>query len=223
MYELVRADTAHAAVLGELDELSRQTAVVRERADKLAAFLAAAPSERERVAAVLARAERDADERAAALAETGSELVAAAAKGDEQRLAAARRLVVRMKDSLAMAGKRVEALATERAALERQIAAAEREALEVEARAAAIADSLRGRPRLARDAGRSPRPGLAGVSEWASGARAALVVARSGVTAEREAVIRQANELGSLLLGEQLVATSPATLARRVEQALGAA
>jgi hypothetical protein len=60
------------------------------------------------------------------------------------------------------------------------------------------------------------------VAEWGTRARAALLVARGQVAAERDAVVRQAAELGALLLGEALPATSAAGVARRVERELGA-
>ena len=56
---------------------------------------------------------------------------------------------------------------------------------------------------------------------WSEIARASLFVARGQLSAEREAVIRQANELGALALGEPLSAMGTGALARRVEQALG--
>lgn len=62
--------------------------------------------------------------------------------------------------------------------------------------------------------------GLDGVAEWSSGARAALLVARGTVATEREGVLRQANELGSALLGESLATSSAAIVARRVADAL---
>ena len=55
--------------------------------------------------------------------------------------------------------------------------------------------------------------------EWAGRARAALFVARGGLAAERDAVVRQANELGALVLGEPLTAGGPASVARRIEGA----
>jgi hypothetical protein len=48
-----------------------------------------------------------------------------------------------------------------------------------------------------------------------------LLVARSQLAAERDAVLRQANELGAVLLGEALPPTSAAAVARRVEAELG--
>ena len=83
-----------------------------------------------------------------------------------------------------------------------------------------MARELAGAPRVPAHAVQPPAPGLDGVRAWATGARAALVVARSGVTSEREALIRQATELASLVLGEPQVATSAAAAADRVEQSL---
>ncbi len=57
------------------------------------------------------------------------------------------------------------------------------------------------------------------LAAWATETRAALYVRRAQVAAQREAAIRQANELGSALLGEPLVAQSAALVARRVEEA----
>ncbi len=57
------------------------------------------------------------------------------------------------------------------------------------------------------------------LAAWATETRAALYVRRAQAAAQREAAIRQANELGSALLGEPLVAQSAALVARRVEEA----
>ncbi|MDQ3891244.1 MAG: hypothetical protein M3312_11945, partial [Actinomycetota bacterium] len=77
------------------------------------------------------------------------------------------------------------------------------------------------RPQLAEHGGAAPGPGLAGVSTWATSARAALFVARGGLVSEREAVIRQANELGALVLGEPLTSATPSLVARRIEEMRG--
>jgi hypothetical protein len=59
------------------------------------------------------------------------------------------------------------------------------------------------------------------VAEWGTRARAALLVARSQLASERDAVVRQANELGASVLGEPLPALSAGEIARRVEGTLG--
>jgi len=56
---------------------------------------------------------------------------------------------------------------------------------------------------------------------WTEVARASLFVASGQLSAEWEAIIRQANELGALTLGEPLSAMGTGALTRRVEQALG--
>jgi chromosome segregation ATPase len=125
--------------------------------------------------------------------------------------------LVRTRDALRMAERRVAEVDEEAAKLRAAAADATREAAELEARARQLAAGLRKDPRLAEIAS-DPAPGLAGVVEWGSAARAALLVARGGLKAEREALIRQANELGSVLLGEPLLAATPATVRRRVEE-----
>jgi hypothetical protein len=219
--ELVQEDEGRSAVLAELDELLGETVAVRERAERLSALFLSAPSTRARIDGEIDGAEREVHARSAALAAAEAELADSEAKRDEKRIATAARFLVHAKDALTIAEKRAAASHAEARELDQQLADAEGEVPRVETRAALLARALRDRPRLAREAAQVPPPGLDGVTEWTSGARAALVVARSGVTAEREAVIRQANELGSVLLGEALVATSAAAVARRVEEELG--
>jgi chromosome segregation ATPase len=219
--ELVQEDEGRSVVLAALDRLLDETAAVRERTERLRALFLEAPSERARIDGEIDAAELEVHQRSAAVAEAEAELAAAEAKADEERIAAANRFLVRARDALAVAEKRATAFRSEASELERRLADAEREVPQIESRAVELANSLRDRPRLAQEAACEPPPGLAGVAEWTSSARAALVVARSGVAAEQEAVIRQANELGSVILGEPLVASSAAVVARRVEQALG--
>lgn len=219
--ELVAADEERAAGLEELDGLVVETAAIRERADELAALIASAPSERARLDGEVSAAGREVHERAQVLEAAEAELAAAEARADEERLAAARRHLVRARDALSVAEKRAATSRVEAAGLEERLARAEREVPELEERAAGLARELGGRPRLAREAAREPESGLDGVIEWSSRARAALAVARSTLTTERDAGIREANELGSVVLGEPLVASSAALVARRVEAELG--
>lgn len=218
--ELARADEAHAATIAELDELAAGASALRERADELAALLASAPAERARLEKALAEAELEEERCRVALVAAEAELAEAARRDDEERLLEARRVAVRARDALGMAEKRVRALASGRDEHERRVAAAQAEAPKLDEKAAALAQSLRGRPRVASTAGQVPRPGLAEVAEWASVACAALLVARSAAIAERDGVVRQANELGSAILGEALVASSVAAVADRVGEAL---
>jgi hypothetical protein len=217
LVELQRADSRCAVALAELDELIGETAAVRERADAVGELLASGPEERARVTASVAEAEEEADERRRALGQAEAELSAAEAGDDEERLAAARRFHVRARDAAAVADKRLAARRLEERELGVRLETAEQEAPRIEQRARQLGAALRGRPRLAAEAGRDPRPGLRGVAEWASAARAALLVARAEFAIERDGVLRQANELGSVLVGEPLAASSAAAVVRRVE------
>jgi hypothetical protein len=217
--ELERADQETAVALAELDELARAAEDVRARALELEAASLRLPAERERVHAALAGGEREAAEWRPALADARAELAAAEQGRNSDRQAAARRAEVRARDALRMAERKIAAATDEKRRLEEREAATRREAESLEARSRELAALLAGRPGLAGQAGGDPGPGLAGAVEWAGRARAALFVARGRLVAEREGLIRQANELGALVLGEPLTASSAAQVTRRVERA----
>jgi chromosome segregation ATPase len=218
--ELERADEAAAAELSRLDDLYAATEAVGARALALEEFAARFPEERAARAGAVKEAERELAAAKEAAARVAEELRAAQAGGDNERIAAARRVDVRARDALSMAERRLREARARRDELEEEAAAAKREAVALEARAGELAKALRERPRVAADAGEPPAPGLAGVVDWVTRARAALLVARSQQAAERDAVIRQANELGSLVAGEPLPSASAAAVARGVERAL---
>jgi len=218
--ELAGADEAKRAALAALDGLLERTTGLRARADGAAAVLAAAAAERERLAHEVGEAERTVEARAASLREAEAELAEAERRGDRERVLAARRSEVRARDALTMAERQLAATREAQDAHEQAVAGAERDAPRIEDEARQLAAELGVAPRVPAQAAAPPDPGLAGVQAWTTGARAALVVARSGVTSERETLIRQANELASLLLGEPQAATSAAAAARRVERAV---
>ncbi|MGH3029580.1 MAG: hypothetical protein ACRDNE_02220 [Gaiellaceae bacterium] len=218
--ELEHADEEVAAVLAELDELYAATEAVRERALDLEGFFARVPAALAAAAEAVEKAERDVVTAEEAAERAAADLRAAEGAGDAERLAAARRFDVRARDSLAVARRRHDEALAERERLDAEAAEAERERPELVARAGGLATALRERQRLAADAGAEPGASLEDVSAWAAGARAALLVARSSLAAERDAVIRQANELGSLVLGEPLAPGATSAVARRVERAL---
>jgi hypothetical protein len=222
LHELVRADEQHAATLAELDALAARVDEAGAGAGHVAALLERAPAEGERLGAEVEEAERDVAERAGALRDAEAELERVAGGRDREREQAARREVVRARDALSMGEKRLESARKAVSEHERRVEEARRQAPELERQAARLADELCGRPRLAPDAGRAPAPGLAGVTAWASSARAALAVARGGAAAERDAIVRQANELASAVLGEPQAAASAAAVAARAERALAA-
>jgi hypothetical protein len=217
--ELERADEEAAAMLADLDELARQVDDVRTRAMELQAFLIRLPAVRDRLEASARESERRAQADRAELAGAEREAAEAERGSDDGRIAASRHRVTRARDVLHMAERRVDEVAAERAELDAEAGAAEREEADLGQRALQLARALRGRSRLAVQAAGQPAPGLAGAAEWASGARAALFVGRGALAAERGALIRQANELGAVVLGEPVLSGSAAQVARRVERA----
>ena len=217
--ELEQADAEVAVALRELDELAERATRLRKRALELEAFLASLPATRERLERQLAEAECEVEERRELLTRAEEELLAAERGKDAQRIAAARRAEVRARDAKRSAERKLEALDAEARRLDLDAEAAAREGATLESEARELARALAARPPLTEQAGAEPPPGLPGAAEWASRARGALLVARGRLSAERDAVIRQANELGSVVLGEPLAATSAALVARRVERA----
>jgi hypothetical protein len=219
--ELERADAEVAAVLSELDELYAAVEAVGARAVQLEAFLTELPVERAAATAAVeetARALREAEETAGAAA---AQLQEAEAGGTAERIATARRFAVRAQDAASTAARLAAEADAAASRLEKRAEAAEEESSALQTRARELAVALGGRARLAADVGSGPAAGLEGVSEWAGKARAALLVARTALSAERDTVIRQANELAALVLGEPLGAAGTAVVARRLERKLG--
>jgi hypothetical protein len=214
--ELAAADEAHGRALGNLDELLSAIAELRARADSVSEVISSAPAERQRLAGQVAQAEEELSERAQALAEAEAELAEAERRRDRERLLAAQRFHTRARDAVGMAEKHLASAQEGRLAHQRAVEAAETAIPAVEEDAARLGGELARAPRIAAHAVGPPGGGLDGVQAWTTGARAALVVARSAVRAERDALVRQANELASVMLGEPQVATSVAAVARRV-------
>ncbi len=220
--ELERADEEAAAELAELDALYERCEEVRLGALELDALLRGLPEEQAAAGEALAAARLAVDEARETLERADEELRAAGAEADPEQAAAASRFSIRARDALTTAERRAREAEGRRAALTDRASAAAGEAKSLHGRARELAAELRARPRLAPETGEPPADEhLAALGEWGTRARAALLVARGQVAAERDAVVRQANELGALLLGEPLGATSTAAVAERVERVVG--
>ena len=206
--ELAQADEAAAAALAALDAQVREVERIGAEANGLRARLAALPGEREAVGAAREHAEREAEERRREHAAAAEALAAREGDRNAERVAAARRDEVRARDLAHAADRRLEAARAEEERLERE------ETADM-ARAAALAAD--GRALAAKLERPEPADDLDVIGAWATETRAALFVARAGRASEREALIRQAGELGTALLGEPVVAQSPAEVARRLE------
>jgi hypothetical protein len=213
--ELERADEAIAAALLEADELYSAVEDVRGRAHALLELAERLPAERVAAAESVAEADRDLVAARAAAEQAAAELEQAEAGGNAERAAEARRFDLRARDSRHMAERRAAAERERAAGLEERAAAAERDGAALEAEARALA------ARLGDEVAAEPGAGPPGVAEWGTEARAALLVSRSRLAAERDAVVRQAHELGAAVLGEDLPPLGAREVVRHVESTLG--
>ena len=82
-----------------------------------------------------------------------------------------------------------------------------------------LAGALAREPRVGSLAPPAENPDPSAVQDWAARAHAAVLVARSGLEAERDRIVRETTELASAVLGEPIPATSVAVLRERIESA----
>ncbi len=220
--ELEQADETIAAELADADELYAAVEDLRRRALELQEFLARLPGERADAAEAVSSADRAREEAREAVRQAAAALAEMERRGDPEVLAEARRVEVAARDTLHVIERRAAAARDRAAAIEDRARAAEAETPALEHRAAELAATLARRSRVGGDAVAEPGSGPAALAEWATGARAAVLVARSQIAAERDAVVRQANELAAVVLGEALPTLGAAEAVRRVERVLGA-
>jgi hypothetical protein len=197
---------------------------VGERAQQLELFLEGLPEER----AALDREEAGLREREIharqELAEAEREVAGLEQKrrGSDERRAHAERELARAQEGVADVRAALARLHSRRRRVgdDEHGALAEADGLAVEA--GAIAAAARALPRISASGSTEPGHGLRDLADWAERVHAALLVVRSGLDTERERIVREANELGTAVLGEGLGGSSVALVRRRVEEALGA-
>lgn len=206
LQSLAERDEELARESGRLRTLDAAIAQIRARAEAIATFFA----EHEPQDARLRDAERDSEvaleHRRAELSERTADLDAA--RSDEERELQLRR-VERANDHVALAERAVEQAHEAHRALERTSDELSRELPAVEARARALTGELAD----------VKEPAPCELIEWASHAHASLFVALGQVDAQRERVIREANELATALLGEPTYGSTPAQALALVEAA----
>jgi hypothetical protein len=218
--DLERSEEEVAAELAEIDELYAACERVRLAAHDLLDLLERLPEERETAAREIEEAARALDEAGAVFENAQQELAAAEKTGDQEVLAAARRFHIRTRDALGLAERRARAAEAHAAELGAAANAAEEHVKELTAQARGLADALARRPRVALETEISPDASPAQVAEWGTQARAALLVARNQVAAERDALVRQANELAANVVGEPVAAMSAAGAANLLRRTL---
>jgi len=202
--------------LGDLRALADRDRTLEEQADRLHARDAEATSLGARAGAIASffrtyteeEARRRNETRAARDELAGRQAELATAESDVERATDdlarthAEHAVERARDHIGVAEARLARATAAEAELEEQAAIAQNELTSLDARAREI----EGVP-----------PPEGDLEEWASRAHAELFVAAGQVDAQRERVIREANELASMLLGEATFGSTAAQALARVE------
>jgi hypothetical protein len=204
--QLAEQDAELAARTTRLAELDRATAALRDRAETIDAFFASYPAEETRRRSAVADAGADLEGRRKELKEAEDTLERAK---DEEAREYARRAVTRAVDHVAVASARLERAEAEHLELELEAAALPSDVPDLERRAAAIAAEVADVPQ--------PGEGPRALVDWSSHAHAELFVATRQLDAQRERIIREANELGTMLLGEPTYGSTAAQVFARVE------
>jgi len=205
---LERQDAELAAQGERLHTLDVEVSELRERAEAIGAFFLLYPVTDARLRTSVAAATEEVVSRRAELTEAEG---AAAAAGDDDARAAAERAVARARDHLEVAEARVARATEEHEAHEREAAAATAELPELAARAGRIAADVDHT---------APADTPHGLVDWAAAAHASLFVAAGQVDTRRDRVIREANELATMLLGEPTFGSTTAQALSRVEASL---
>jgi chromosome segregation ATPase len=204
---LAARDAELATEAARLRDLGDTAEAIRARAEAIDSFFSAYAAEESRRRSAMAEARTDLDARRAELSRAREEL--AAARSEDQRVTG-EAAVRRATDHVSVAEARVVRSAEEEAELEREAERLPQELGELEKRAAEVAAALPDLP--------SPEPGA--LPEWASSVRAHVFVAAGQLDAQRERLIREANELGTMLVGEPLYGATTSQVQARVEAGL---
>jgi vacuolar-type H+-ATPase subunit I/STV1 len=205
LQSLARRDAELRAESDRLRSVDATVAALRARVETLSAFLDELPGRRARVDAEVAEAHDDVERRRRELAEAEAELERAS--GDEDRRLAAHARE-RAADHVAVALAAAERAAAARDELEREAADAPRELAALHEEATRLSDVP------------APADDPAELVDWASRAHASLFVAAGTVDQQRDRLVREANELGSMLLGEPTYGSTVAQVAARVAAVL---
>jgi predicted nucleic acid-binding Zn-ribbon protein len=205
--ELSAQDGELAARATALRRLDAEVSGIRRRAEEIDAFLAGFPESEARAHHALVERRGEVERRRAQQAAAEAGLAQAR---DEAAQDVARRAVARAADHLSVAELNLSRAQAGHGELEHEQSSVPAEASELELRAAALSQKAAELP--------APAGGLHGLGGWASAAHAELFVATSGIDARRERIVREANELASMLLGEATYGSTPEQALARVER-----
>jgi len=206
LYSLARRDEELSAAIRRIRQQETVVARTRARSDAIARFLAALPEEESRLRVDIEASEHSLARRRDEVTEL--ERVLDLARSDEERertekaIARGRDRVAAAESQLGRARSALDALEQEAAGFPTELARLEDEASELGSKDSSLPA-----------AGAGPHA----LSEWASRADAVLFLALSQLLTERDRVIREADELASMLLGEETYGSTIAQTLRRVE------
>lgn len=207
----LKALEAREAELGNraerLQEADDAIAATRARAEEIAAFFASYDTEKERRLAEITAAAAGVHRREADVATAEQEV--AAARDDESR-GHAERAVGRASDHLSVAMLRLEHAQGDLEGLELIERELEQELPALRSRATSISRN---------DDMPAPGSSLQDIVDWAARAHSELFVAAAQLTGQREQVIREGNELASMLLGDPTYGLTVVQALRQVEAA----
>jgi hypothetical protein len=206
---LARHDADLRGETERLRELDAAVALLRARAEALGAFLDELPARRGRLETELADAREDVGRRRGELARAEDDLARAS---DEADRVAATRARERAADHVAVALAATDRAAAALADLEGEEAATPQELAALCGEAGRLGGALPDVP--------APAAEPAALVDWASRAHASIFVAAGTLDAQRDRLVREASELGSLLLGEPTYGSTVEQVAARVEAAL---
>src|SRR5579862_8079691 len=205
---LERRDTELSSFVGKLRMLEEEVDLIRERAGAIAAFFSSYPETENRLRKGITGAETELESRQRELAEA-RQIVAEAANVDARESAA--REVDRARGHVSIAEGRLVRATDAYEDLERQASALPDELRDLVARAELVTRHL---PHTDSPAG-TPE----GLVDWANRAHATLFVAVGQLDAQRDRIVREANELATMLLGEPTYGSTPTQALARVTAA----
>ena len=219
--DLERRDAAAATEIAAVRRLSDEAREIGARAAELGALLERTPAEE----AAIDRAEADALGRrdtADADVAAGQTLVEklAAESRTSHDLAAAERDLGHAREAARDAHASLARIALRRTGLAEAERDARAELPALVGQARSIAGQLTELSRVSASGRALPQPTLAGLGEWSARVHAALLVTGGLLDVERDRLVREANELGSAVLGEQVSGQSVELVGQRVRMVL---
>jgi chromosome segregation ATPase len=205
--ELAARDAQLAAQAARVRELDVAVAEIRAAAEAADRFFAVYPAGQTSRSEAVLKAEAELARRLDELREAEARLEQAR---DDDARAHSQHAVDRAQDHIAVTEAGLARARDAHDELEREAAALPSRVPDLEARAAAIAAEVADVP--------APGEGLRALVDWASRAHAELFVAAGHLDTQRERMIREANELASMLTGEPTYGSTAAQALARAER-----